>query len=149
MTKIFLRTAYNFDVDANSIDFALSGFEPTLTVQDAKDDCDINVIMERFGKGIPVPTNLKTPMQGDFTGVMDYQSSLNLIIEADEAFMQLPADVRFRFNNDPGQFLDFVSDDTNIDEARKMGLLIPKSSLEQDDNPAKKGDSASDSAPVA
>lgn len=121
---IFLRTAYNYDGDAVSNETAISEFEPTLTIQDARDDCDINVIMERFGQGVPLPVNLATPMQGDFTGVTDYQSSLNLIRQADEAFMEFPAKVRSRFDNDPAKFLDFISDPVNQDEAISLGIAI-------------------------
>jgi hypothetical protein len=39
--------------------------------------------------------------------------------------MALPADIRFRFLNDPGRFVDFCSDPANRDEMSKMGLLRP------------------------
>ncbi|WNK14023.1 MAG: internal scaffolding protein [Microvirus sp.] len=137
MSKIFLRTAYNHDVDEFSNLFGIGDFGPSLTVQSDKDDCDINLIMERFGRGIPVPVNVKSPMQGDFTGVTDYQSSLNLIIEAQSAFMEMPANVRARFENDPGHFLDFISDPANQDEAIRLGLAIDNrqqpSALPKDD----------------
>lgn len=130
MKPIFLRTGYNHDVDAFSDQFGLGNFEPTLTVQSDKDDCDINIIMERFGQGLPVPVNLKTPMQGDFSNVKDYQESLNLILEANSAFMELPANVRYRFQNDPAQFLDFVSDPSNQDEAISLGIAFDNRSKE-------------------
>lgn len=124
--SIFLRTAYNYDVDSVSNDTALGllGFEPTLTVQSERDDCDINIIMERFGHGQPVPVNVSTPMQGDFTDVTDFQSAMNLIIAAEQSFMEMPAKVRARFDHDPQQFLDFLSDDNNRAEAESLGLII-------------------------
>ena len=66
------------------------------------------------------------PMQGDFTAAPNYQESLNLMIEARESFMQLPAKIRSRFQNDPGQFVDFTSDPANSEELRKMGLWSPE-----------------------
>ena len=50
--------------------------------------------------------------------------------------MQLPADVRTRFNNDAGALVDFVSDDANRAEAEKLGLVLPKAS---EPNPAPEG----------
>ena len=49
---------------------------------------------------------------------------MNLIVQADQAFMELPADVRLRFNNDAGSFVDFASDPDNLDEMRELGLAI-------------------------
>ena len=37
-------------------------------------------------------------------------------------FLDLPAKVRDRFKNDPGQFLEFATDPSNVDELVKMGL---------------------------
>jgi Chlamydia-phage Chp2 scaffold (Chlamy_scaf) len=48
---------------------------------------------------------------------------LNAVIAADAAFMQLPADIRTRFNNDAGAFVDFCSDENNRAEAEKLGLV--------------------------
>ena len=41
--------------------------------------------------------------------------------------MTMPADVRARFNNDPALFVDFCSDEANLDEMRKLGLAVPAS----------------------
>jgi len=73
-----------------------------------------------------LPQGLATPLQGDFTSVTDFQSAMDLILKSQQTFMEMPADVRTRFDNDPHRFLDFVSDTANRDEARKLGLLIPE-----------------------
>ena len=44
---------------------------------------------------------------------------------ADDAFMALPAAVRERFNNDPAELVDFVSDVNNRSEAIDLGLIPP------------------------
>lgn len=46
------------------------------------------------------------PKFGDFLGVSDYQTALNQVIEAEEAFDALPAKVRARFDNQPVDFLE-------------------------------------------
>lgn len=118
----FIRAPFNYDRDSASAESGLLCEDVSLAVQSERDDCDINVIMERFGHGVPLPGSLRIPTYGDFTGVSDYRSALDLISAADDSFMQLPADVRSRFQNDPARFVDFASDPRNLDEMRAMGL---------------------------
>lgn len=100
--------------------------EPDLTVQSFKDDCDINVIVRRFGVTGVLPGAKTPPFYGDFSNVMSYQEAMNALLDADEAFMQLPSATRRRFDNDPGQLIAFLSDEANRDEAVKLGLVEPK-----------------------
>lgn len=96
-----------------------------MTQQSFKDDADINVIVRRFGVTGQLPQDVRVPRYGDFTAAMDFHESMNLILEAQRAFMEMPSEVRSRFNNDPGSFVDFVSDPKNQDEARKLGIADP------------------------
>lgn len=121
----FLRTPYNYDRDAATLLHGLVNLEPTRTQQQFKDECDINVIVERFGITGQLPEHVRVPVDGDFTGVTDFQSALNLVMEAERAFMEFPANVRERFQNDPGQLVAFVSDPGNLEEARKLGIARP------------------------
>jgi phage internal scaffolding protein len=98
--------------------------EPSRTIQSEKDSCDINLIVSRF-KTTGVMTNIAKgmPQYGDYSEVIDYQSALNVVNAAEDAFMALPATVRKRFANDPGQMLSFLDDPANRDEAVKLGLV--------------------------
>lgn len=116
------RTPYNYDVDAVSKETGLECKDPTRTVQESKDECDINVILERFGITGELPVNLRMPLQEEFYENMSYQDALAKIKAADDAFMQLPANVRERFQNNPGMFVDFASNPANLDECRRLGL---------------------------
>jgi phage internal scaffolding protein len=120
---VFLRTPYNYDTMEASNASALSCEDPSLAQQHARDESDINTIVKRFGLTGELPSNVRTPTYGDFSDAMDYHTSLNAVRAADAAFMQLPADIRTRFNNDAGAFVDFVSDDNNRAEAEKLGLV--------------------------
>lgn len=122
-----LRTRYNYDMNAASIDSGLFCPEPTRAQQNFKDECDINVIVERFGLTGELPTGVSIPFVGDFDGSVDYQESLDKLRAAQTAFMKYPADVRARFQNDPGKFVDFVSDEKNIDQVRQWGLARAES----------------------
>lgn len=99
-----------------------------LTQQSAKDECDINVIVERAKRGADIPNlNPAPPRYGDFTEVpTDLRECLNVVRRADELFMSLDARVRARFENDPAQMLDFLNNEANRDEAVELGLVEPK-----------------------
>lgn len=93
------------------------------TKQSFKDECDINTIMSRYQSTGELPDlALVAPQYLDATG-MDFQVMQNKLVEAQNLFDALPSAVRNRFANDPGEFLAFVSDISNRDELKKMGLL--------------------------
>lgn len=124
MENVFFRTAFNYDRDAVSDETGLFCEDESLAVQSSADECDINTIVRRFGLTGELPSHVAVPSYGDFTGVVDYHSALNLVIAADAAFMTLPADVRSRFHNNPEGFLKFVEDPANRPELDKMGLTV-------------------------
>jgi phage internal scaffolding protein len=117
------RTAYG---ERKRVTFETTG--ESLTHQSAKDECDINNIMKKWERtGIIDHQNRYQGEYGDFTNVPDnYQDSLNAVLQADEMFMTLPAKIRARFGNDPGAFLDFVSDPNNQEAIIEMGLATKK-----------------------
>lgn len=125
-SAVFLRTPYNYDVNEASDASSLVCEDPSLAQQHAKDECDINTIVRRFGLTGELPNGVRAPTYGDFTDAVDYHTAMNAVLAADAAFMQLPADIRTRFNNDAGAFVDFVSDDNNRAEAEKLGLVLPQ-----------------------
>lgn len=96
---------------------------PTLTKQAAKAECDINQILRKYVKtGLMTHINEQSPQYGDFSNPPLYQDAMNRVIEAQKSFMTLPAAIRKRFNNDPAEFLEFVSQPDSLEELRKMGL---------------------------
>lgn len=93
------------------------------TKQSFKDECDINVIMRRYEKSGVLPQGVGVGSYADFSDVGTFHDAQNVLVKAQAQFDALPARVRNRFRNDPGEFLRFVSDKSNLDEARKLGLL--------------------------
>jgi len=120
---IFLRTPYNYDLAEVSDATGLSCGEPSRTIQDGKDDADINVIMERYARTGQFKPPASLPQYGDFTAVQDFQSALNLVMAAEKGFLELPARLRARFHNDPAALLDFLAVDSNRQEAIDLGIL--------------------------
>lgn len=96
-----------------------------LTQQSAKDECDINIIVERAKRGADIAhVNDRTPRYGDFRELpTDLREALYQVRKADEAFMSLDAVVRRRFENDPVLLIDFLNDPKNRDEAISLGLV--------------------------
>ena len=138
MKAPFFRTPYNYDMRQVSEETALVCDDPSLAVQSERDECDINTIVMRFGLTGTLPTGVRAPTYGDFTGVSDYREALEAIQAADDSFYAMPAEVRARFQNDPARFVDFCSDPRNIDEARSLGLAPPvESGLAPDESGAK------------
>lgn len=127
MAVPFVRSPYNYDVNEASDEAGLdcSG-DKGRTQQSFAEEVDINTIVKRFGLTGELPENIPQVMTGDFEGVYDFQSAMDLVVQARESFMAMPADVRTRFDNDPHKFVDFTSDEKNFDEAVKWGLVRPE-----------------------
>jgi len=123
MKTILVRNPYNFDPDLLSLSTGLECPEPSLTLQSSKDDCDLNLIVDRMVKtGEHVP-QARIEDYGDFSGAEDYHTLMNKLIDAQDAFSSLDAPVRERFNNDPGQLFHFLNNENNRQEAIKLGLI--------------------------
>lgn len=129
-----VRAPGAYDQDEVSRENVVLCLDEHLTVQSDKEDADINTIVRRFGIGQLPVVNERAPMFADFAEVFDYQSAQNAIIEANRAFMAMPAGVRERFGNDPQRFVEFCSETMqkdgktvlrNLEEMRKMGLAEP------------------------
>lgn len=103
---------------------------PSRTSQEFAKEVDINTIAERYRLTGELPENVPMVLQGDFTNALDFRSAMELVVAAREGFMEQPAEIRARFRNDPQEFLDFVSDVANLDEAIKLGL-VRKESVER------------------
>lgn len=117
--------AYNGKRYASSISFLDENGDPSvgLTEQCHKDLCDIEKILDRYDRtGLITHVNKAKANYGDFTLVNEYQESLNLVLEAQDAFDDLPSAIRKRFGNDPGAFFEFVTNPDNGGELVKMGL---------------------------
>lgn len=98
---------------------------PSKTDQSQKDECDVNVIITNYvNSGILRHTNPNPPVFGDFTKVpSDYGEALALIQKSEDEFMQLPSEVREKFDNKPANLIKFLQDETKKDEAIKLGLI--------------------------
>ena len=121
-----IRSAYTFDPDVVSNETALDCGDESVTQQCFKDECDINILLAKFAVTGQLPENVRVPQYVDVEEAFDLQSSMNVIRAAEEAFNAVPAEVRDRFQTDPGRFLEFANDGSNYEEALQMGLAIKR-----------------------
>lgn len=122
----FIRSATSF-ISPVALTFAA---ESPYTRQEFKDECDINVLMSRYQSTGELPhLNTGSAQFLDVSASLQFQESMNFIADAQSMFNELPSAIRDRFYNDPLQFLDFCSNDSNRVELAQMGLLTPEASF--------------------
>lgn len=126
---VTIGSAGNDFYKTNGVDTRQFNSDPSLTRQEFAEECDINTIMKRYEghntgpNGLP---NVGVPQYVDLSGMpTDLMGYMQLMQDAERAFMTLPAAVRREFDNDPIAFVDFASDPGNIDQMRAWDLAPP------------------------
>lgn len=122
-----VRTRFNYPMDAVSHSSGLVSDETTKTQQQYAEETDINTIVRRFGLTGQLPESMRIPEYADYENVFDFQTSMNAVRSASEAFMEMPAHIRAEFRNDPQIFLEFVADEKNRERAEALGLAVKAS----------------------
>lgn len=98
---------------------------PSMTRQSEMESCDLHNILRQFsqqGFDQLVRENAARGQYADLPDDLDYQASLNLVMEAQKSFATLPSQVRERFKNDPARFLQFIADPANAEELIRLGI---------------------------
>lgn len=122
------KTAYDpvEEHDHCGIEFTM----PSLTVQDEKDETDINYIVNKYAdgqKGIAT-LDLGDSSQyaylqfGDATLPGDYSTALELVSGVREEFYSLPAYVRAKFGHDPMNFINQLNNPETLKYLQQEGL---------------------------
>jgi len=97
------------------------------TKQSFMDETNINNILKKYDRETMEQQMLNNP--GNFIDLpsgLDYQTALNMAINARDAFNALPGTLRANFQNDAKIFLDFMEDPENEEEIVEMGLREPQ-----------------------
>lgn len=101
--------------------------------------CDINNIMSQYERTGAISHQAAHAGQyGDFSQTNDFQTSQIQLIQAQQAFDAMPANIRKRMGNDPQTFLDFMENPDNLDESIELGLREPKKAKREPGPPAPK-----------
>lgn len=117
-----------------------------LTKQSMKDECDVNLILAKYQRtGVIDFINKHEPRYGNASPI-DFQTAMNVVIEGKQMFADLPSSLRKRFGNSPEEFLFFVDNPANRDEAIRLGLITPAEVSPASVSPA--GDTSAGDKPV-
>lgn len=115
---------------------------PGRTKQSFKDEANINNIVAKYLKtGLMDSVNKNPQRYADVSALTGYQDSLNIVRQGKELFDGLPANIKKRFQNNPAELIAFLDDDTNKDEAVKLGLVKftpPPAAKEEPEAPLEK-----------
>lgn len=118
------RTPYNCaDPRAEGKKTALECKDPTLAQQHFKDSCDINILFAKYLETGEMPQVMDGLTYGNFEGIFDFQTAMNAVRTAEGLFLQLPARIKNRFDNDPQKLLQFLHNPENREEAEFLGLV--------------------------
>lgn len=101
---------------------------PSMTRQEFAEECDVNALMARYEKTAVWPGPLRTtePVYMDTTIVPNFREALDMLREANEAFMRLPAATRREFDNNAEKFVEFAQDPENRAKLVEWGLTEPE-----------------------
>lgn len=120
---VFIRSPYNYDTELVSIESSISEFGESKTQQQFKEQCDINRIIRDYARGVVPIGSPREPLPADqFYPLTNFQEAQNKVRKGLEAFATVPSNIRAQFNNDPGAFIDFVSNPANLSKVAEMGL---------------------------
>lgn len=131
------KTAYDpaEEHDHCGIEFTM----PSLTVQDEKEETDINYIVNKYADGQKGITTLDLGDSsqyaylqfGDATLPGDYSTALELVSGVREEFYSLPAYVRAKFGHDPMNFIDRLNDPATLEYLQQQGLYGNKYTFDE------------------
>lgn len=97
---------------------------PSKTRKSQQAQTDINAIIRKYDKtGSLVHVTKSIPRFDDVSGMADYKTALDTVLEAQSKFGELPSEVRSHFENDPHKLIEFLNNPENQSEAFKLGLI--------------------------
>jgi len=123
-----------------------------ITKQSDAEACDINNIIYQFTKtGQINHINEQAASYTDLPNQLDYQESLNILQQAQEAFETLPALMRKKYDNDPALFLEALQNPDEREYLTEMGVFQrpPSPPPEASPRPAGAAGEAAGSTPAA
>lgn len=115
---------------------------PSLTRASEADGCDLNKLVELYHKtGSFPPLNHQQHFLDLTNTPTTIEDAMQIVIDAEQMFMSLPADIREMFGHSPQALYNFVQNPENKAKAEQLGLLAaePKPTPPPVDAPADGG----------
>lgn len=88
-----------------------------------RDTQNINCIMKRYRRGMPLEVEKRPMHYGDFASAASFQEAMNRVVSAQEQFSELPGEVKKYFNQNPAELINFINDPKNKEKAIELGLI--------------------------
>lgn len=124
----FFKTPWNHDTTYEAMRSGTVNLEPTKTQQHQAEETNINVIMKKFGVTGVLPIARLPPSFMDVPDGLDAATARRMLMEGEEAFYQLPAEIRETFGNDLARYMGYVDQRLaagDTETLRRLGLDIP------------------------
>lgn len=119
MTKQTFGTAYG---TRNRVTTDPTG--ESLTQQHHAEHVKVQNVIKRYDQtGILDHVRQGVAHYGDYSKINEYKTYLDFVNTANESFMNLPSQIRERFNNDAGEFFEFATDPKNKGKMEELGLF--------------------------
>ena len=110
--------------------------EPTMTKKSMAEQLDVNNIVKKYNQtGVLQKMTQFEGVYGEFDS-MDMRDAINKVERATELFMEVPSEIRGKFENDAGAFIDYATNPQNIDQMRDWGLAEPRPEVPTKTKPA-------------
>lgn len=98
--------------------------DPSRTKQAMKAECDINGIMKQFERtGVITHIAKRDAYFADVSVVPDFAQAVQVVRDAEQMFLSLPAKLRLEFDNDPAKYVAFCADPANAARMVELGLV--------------------------
>ncbi|AXL14585.1 internal scaffolding protein [Microviridae sp.] len=81
-----------------------------------------NIIKQHQTTGFVSHVASRPPQYADMVTAPDFYQAQCIIANASSMFEEIPAQIRKSFDNDPGQFLDFISNPENKQQMDELGI---------------------------
>lgn len=96
----------------------------SMVKQEFAQEADINNIWKKYRRtGMVTHLSKRQPLYIDCSKVTGYHEALNKVTVAQQAFEELPGELKKRFNHDPAELIAFLQNENNRDEAIKLGMI--------------------------
>lgn len=146
-----IRSAYSphksHDFDQSIPDPITGEIQVSMTKQSFADETNINNILDKYKKTGLIEHVKNHGGYSEMPDPIEYQQAVQMSIDAQLAFDDLPAHVRREFDNDPFTFLSFIEDPDNVERMAELGLIeapdVEETPPEAKPLPAEKADEKS------
>jgi phage internal scaffolding protein len=109
--KVLRRRVQTFNLD------------PSMTDQSQEQESNVNFIMQKYQNTGISPDWRTNGFFADLTNVPDLSTALQTVTQAQQAFDQLPSNIRERMGNSPEFMMEYLLNPANKQEAISLGLV--------------------------